>query len=68
MLAVHYDEICPFRTTDNALAVCWGNTLPERNRTLTFIPRSLVKVDEVSKIIEMPEWLVIKKGLDGYVG
>ena len=64
MITIHYDKICPFRTTDKAWCVIWGSSL---NETVRFLPKSQVEVDESQNTITLPEWLVVENRLDMYV-
>lgn len=67
-VTIPYDEICIFRTSDRAWAVMWGDTTIERDKSLTFLPKSMTQVDCVNKEITLPEWLAVSKGLECYVG
>ena len=67
MIKISYDEMCIHRSTEKAWCVLYEPVGPPEKRRVVFLPKSQVDVDESSKTIDLPEWLVLEKGLDLYV-
>tara|TARA_X000001382_G_C3074816_1_gene148649 strand:+ start:307 stop:522 length:216 start_codon:yes stop_codon:yes gene_type:complete len=65
-ITINYDSICIFRTSEKAWAVTWGDTRSDRDKSLVFLPKNMVQVDEVARTITLPEWLAVEKGIECY--
>ena len=57
-LSIKYDDFL------NACPNSWAVNIDEKTH---FFPFSLCELDEKSKVILCPEWLIIEKGLEGYI-
>lgn len=52
---------------DTFVRVCPASWAVNINGPTYFFPFSLCELDEKSKVILCPEWLIVEKGLEGYI-
>lgn len=52
---------------DDFLKTCANSWAVDINKKLQFFPFLLCELDEKSKTILCPEWLIVEKGLEGYI-